>query len=166
MASFNGWQHVPARPDPAAEEKIASCELCLFLSAETSLCPEAAQPRQDHAGGRGSRPGGGPKGLPFVAGREGWLDEALDEAGLKREDVLHNQCHHMRPPQNRKPKEKGDRTLSALSRGSDGCHPPQDHLPDGEHCHSSVLGVVGVTVLRGRILSDRFSCDISSGRPS
>ena len=96
------------------------------------------------------------KGLPFV-GRAGRLmDEALDEAGLKREEVFITSVIKCRPPQNRKPNKKEiELCLPYLEDQMDAIRPRIICLM-GNTAIQAVLGVVGVTVLRGRILSDRF----------
>jgi DNA polymerase len=96
------------------------------------------------------------KGLPFVGRAGRLLDEALDEAGLKREDVFITSVIKCRPPQNRKPKKKEiELCLPYLEDQMDAIRPRIICLM-GNTAIQAVLGVVGVTVLRGRILSDRF----------
>ena len=84
------------------------------------------------------------------------LDEALNEAGLKREDVFITSVIKCRPPQNRKPNKKEiELCLPYLEDQMDAIRPRIICLM-GNTAIQAVLGVVGVTVLRGRILSDRF----------
>ena len=94
--------------------------------------------------------------LPFIGRAGRLLDEALDEAGLKREDVFITSIIKCRPPQNRKPKKKEiELCLPYLEDQMDAIRPRIICLM-GNTAIQAVLGVVGVTVLRGRILSDRF----------
>jgi uracil-DNA glycosylase len=96
------------------------------------------------------------KGLPFVGRAGRLLDEALNEAGLKREDVFITSVIKCRPPQNRKPNKKEiELCLPYLEDQMDAIRPRIICLM-GNTAIQAVLGVVGVTVLRGRILSDRF----------
>ncbi|HQN30135.1 MAG TPA: uracil-DNA glycosylase, partial [Methanothrix soehngenii] len=96
------------------------------------------------------------KGLPFIGRAGRLLDEALDEAGLKREDVFITSVIKCRPPQNRKPNKKEiELCLPYLEDQMDAIRPRIICLM-GNTAIQAVLGVVGVTVLRGRILSDRF----------
>jgi uracil-DNA glycosylase len=139
------------------QEKIASCELCP-LSLSRNLTVPGSGPSEAEIMLVGEAPGREEdlKGLPFV-GRAGRLmDEALDEAGLKREDVFITSVIKCRPPQNRKPNKKEiELCLPYLEDQMDAIRPRIICLM-GNTAIQAVLGVVGVTVLRGRILSDRF----------
>ncbi|MGV8090046.1 MAG: uracil-DNA glycosylase [Methanothrix sp.] len=139
------------------QEKIASCELCpLYLSR--NLTVPGSGPSEAEIMLVGEAPGREEdlKGLPFVGRAGRLLDEALDEAGLKREDVFITSVIKCRPPQNRKPKKKEiELCLPYLEDQMDAIRPRIICLM-GNTAIQAVLGVVGVTVLRGQILCDRF----------
>jgi len=156
MASFNGWQHVPARPGPAAGED----RLLRALSSFSQPKPHCARKRpirgRDHAGGRGPRPGGGPKRTAVrrtggkVAGR------GSERGRPEKRGCLHNQCHQMpSTPEQKADKKEIELCLPYLEDQMDAIRPRIICLM-GNTAIQAVLGVVGVTVLRGRILSDRF----------
>lgn len=139
------------------EDAISACRLCPLWQGRTLAVPGAG-PAPARLMLVGEAPGREEdlKGLPFV-GRAGRLmDEALDEAGLKREEVFITSVIKCRPPQNRKPNKKEiELCLPYLEDQMDAIRPRIICLM-GNTAIQAVLGVVGVTVLRGRILSDRF----------
>ena len=139
------------------QEKIASCELCP-LSLSRNLTVPGSGPAQAGIMLVGEAPGREEdlKGLPFVGRAGKLLDGALEEAGLKREDVFITSVIKCRPPLNRKPKRNEiERCLPYLKAQMDAIRPKIICLM-GNTAIQAVLGVQGVTVLRGQILSDRF----------
>ncbi len=96
------------------------------------------------------------KGLPFIGRAGRLLDKALSQAGLERSEVFITSVVKCRPPENRKPKK----------REIDLCHPYLQAQMDiirprivclmGNTATQALLGMQGVTSLRGQILHDRF----------
>lgn len=86
-----------------------------FRVTECQRCPELVESRSQIVNGVGSADaellfvGEGPgqqedqQGEPFVGRSGGVLDEALNQAGLVREDVRITNCVRCRPPENRNP---------------------------------------------------------------
>ena len=88
-------------------EKIAVCQLCT-LSVNRNLTVPGSGPSKAQIMLVGEAPGREEdlKGMPFVGRAGRILDEALAQAGLKREEVFITSAIKCRPPQNRKPKKK------------------------------------------------------------
>ena len=139
------------------QETIAACKLCpLFLSR--NLAVPGSGPVRARIMLVGEAPGREEdlKGLPFVGRAGRLLDRALSEAGLKREEIFITSVIKCRPPENRKPKRKEiEQCLPYLQAQIDAIQPRIVCLM-GNTAIQAVLGVQGVTVLRGQILSDRF----------
>ncbi|MCK9565774.1 MAG: uracil-DNA glycosylase [Methanothrix sp.] len=95
-------------------------------------------------------------GMPFVGRAGRLLDAALVQAGLERSKVFITSVIKCRPPQNRKPKKAEiDQCRPYLQAQIDNLHPKIICLM-GNTATQAVLGRQGVTILRGRILQDRF----------
>jgi DNA polymerase len=95
-------------------------------------------------------------GMPFMGRAGKLLDSALAKAGLHRSEVFITSTIKCRPPKNRKPKR----------REIDACKPyldsqivilhPKIVCLMGNTATLAVLGIQGVTSLRGQILQDIF----------
>ena len=138
-------------------EKICTCQLCP-LSINRTFAVPGSGPSPAKIMLVGEAPGREEdlKGLPFVGRAGRLLDEALMQAGLERSEVFITSVVKCRPPENRKPKKE---EISL-------CHPylqaQMDLVQPGIVClmgntaTQAVLGMQGVTALRGQIHQDRF----------
>jgi len=139
------------------QKKIASCRLCP-LSLNRNLTVPGSGPSKADIMLVGEAPGREEdlKGLPFVGRAGRLLDEALEEAGLSRSDVFITSVIKCRPPDNRKPKKKEiELCLPYLQAQMEAIRPRIICLM-GNTAAGALLGVQGVTALRGQISRDRF----------
>lgn len=138
-------------------EKISSCPLCP-LSLSRNCAVPGSGPSHAKIMLVGEAPGREEdlKGLPFVGRAGKLLDEALAQAGIKRSDVFITSVVKCRPPKNRKPK-KGEiqQCFPYLQAQMDAINPKIICLM-GNTATGAVLGIQGVTTLRGQILDNRF----------
>jgi DNA polymerase len=96
------------------------------------------------------------KGLPFVGRAGKLLDKALLQAGLEKSEVFITSVVKCRPPENRKPKkEEINLCHPYLQAQMDLVHPRIVCLM-GNTATQAVLGMQGVTNLRGQIQQGRF----------
>jgi DNA polymerase len=84
------------------------------------------------------------------------LDEALEEAGMTRSGVFITSVIKCRPPQNRRPKKKEIELCLPYLKDQMETIRPRVICLMGNTAAGAVLGRVGVSLLRGQILSDRF----------
>lgn len=142
---------------PTLHQKICTCKLCP-LSVSRNCAVPGSGPSQAQIMLVGEAPGREEdlKGLPFVGRAGRLLDRALAEAGLERSEVFITSVIKCRPPENRKPK-KGEVDLCRpyLQAQMDLVHPRIVCLM-GNTATQAVLGMQGVTTLRGKIQQDRF----------
>jgi DNA polymerase len=95
-------------------------------------------------------------GMPFMGRAGKLLDSALAEAGLHRSEVFITSTIKCRPPKNRKPKRREiDSCKPYLNSQIVILHPKVVCLM-GNTATLAVLGIQGVTSLRGQILQDIF----------
>jgi DNA polymerase len=145
------------RDIPTLHPKICTCKLCP-LSVGRNCAVPGSGPSQAKIMLVGEAPGREEdlKGLPFVGRAGRLLDRALAEAGLERSEVFITSVIKCRPPENRKPK-KGEVDLCRpyLQAQMDLIHPRIVCLM-GNTATQAVLGMQGVTTLRGKIQQDRF----------
>jgi uracil-DNA glycosylase family 4 len=138
-------------------EKIRVCQLCDLSSNRIKAVPgEGPCPVEIMMVGEAPGREEDLTGKPFVGRAGRLLDVALAEAGLKRSEVFITSVIKCRPPDNRKPKRYE----------IEACHPyletqmkmlgPRIVCLMGNVATQAVLGIQGVTSLRGRILQDRF----------
>lgn len=133
---------------------ITHCQLCRLSETRTKAVPGRGDPTADVML-LGEAPGSkeDKTGLPFVGDAGGVLDELLEEAGFKREDVFITNIVRCRPPANRDP--EGDE-ISA-------CRPylyaqlkriqPKVVIVMGESAAHSILPTTErISGLRGRLL--------------
>lgn len=138
-------------------DKICTCQLCPL-----SLCRKCAVPGSGPSPAQimlvGEAPGREEdlKGLPFVGRAGRLLDKALLQAGLERSEVFITSVVKCRPPENRKPKkEEINLCHPYLQAQIDLVHPRIVCLM-GNTATQAVLGMQGVTNLRGQIQQGRF----------
>ena len=138
-------------------DKICTCQLCPL-----SLCRKCAVPGSGPSPAQimlvGEAPGREEdlKGLPFVGRAGKLLDTALSQAGLEKSEVFITSVVKCRPPENRKPKkEEINLCHPYLQAQIDLVHPRIVCLM-GNTATQAVLGMQGVTNLRGQILQGRF----------
>lgn len=88
-------------------------------------------------------------GMPFV-GRSGrMLDDMLEEAGLRREDVYVTNAVHCRPPENRTPKKREIKECYSWLRKEIEDVQPKFIMTLGATALEALLGVKGIRSLRG-----------------
>jgi len=142
---------------PTLHDKICTCQLCPLSLGRKCAVPGSG-PSPAHIMLVGEAPGREEdlKGLPFV-GRSGkLLDMALLEAGLVKSEVFITSVVKCRPPENRKPKkEEINLCHPYLQAQMDLVHPRIVCLM-GNTATQAVLGMQGVTNLRGQIQQGRF----------
>ena len=138
-------------------DKICTCQLCPL-----SLCRKCAVPGSGPSPAQimlvGEAPGREEdlNGLPFVGRAGRLLDKALLQAGLERSEVFITSVVKCRPPENRKPKkEEINLCHPYLQAQIDLVHPRIVCLM-GNTATQAVLGMQGVTNLRGQIQQGRF----------
>ena len=139
------------------QEKIAACKLCA-LSLSRNLTVPGSGPAGAEIMLVGEAPGREEdlKGLPFVGRAGKLLEEALNQADLSRSDVFITSVIKCRPPDNRKPKKNEiELCLPYLDDQIEAIRPRIICLM-GNTAAGAILGVQGVTVLRGQIFRDRF----------
>ncbi len=138
-------------------EKIRVCQLCdLSLNRINAVPGEGPCPVEIMLVGEAPGREEDLRGRPFVGRAGRLLDAALTEAGLKRSEVFITSVIKCRPPDNRKPKRYE----------IEACHPyleaqmkmlgPRIVCLMGNVATQAVLGMQGVTSMRGQILRDRF----------
>jgi DNA polymerase len=138
-------------------DKIRACRLCP-LSQGRNLAVPGSGPSPSDIMLVGEAPGRQEDivGEPFVGRAGRLLDRALCEAGLKRSELFITSVIKCRPPENRKPKRREiDLCLPYLKAQMKALRPRVVCLM-GNTALDAVLGLRGVTALRGRILQDRY----------
>lgn len=142
---------------PLLNQKICTCQLCpLSLSRKCAVPGCGPSPAQIMLVGEAPGREEDLKGLPFVGRAGRLLDRALAQAGLERSAVFITSVIKCRPPENRKPKKaEVDLCRPYLQAQMDIVHPRIVCLM-GNTATQAVLGMQGVTTLRGQILQDRF----------
>jgi uracil-DNA glycosylase len=138
-------------------EMICACRLCDLSVSRTRAVPGAG-PSPATIMLIGEAPGKEEDltGMPFMGRAGKLLDNALAKSGLNRSEVFITSTIKCRPPKNRKPKK----------REIDACRPylnsqiailnPKVVCLMGNTATSAVLGIQGVTSLRGQILQELF----------
>ncbi len=86
------------------EEQCRKCKKCLLHEGRTNTVPGAGSPKAEVMFiGEGPGKDEDLQGEPFVGAAGKFLDQLLEEAGLKREDVYIANVVKCRPPGNRDP---------------------------------------------------------------
>ncbi len=138
-------------------EMICNCRLCDLSICRTRAVPGAG-PSDAEIMMVGEAPGKNEDltGFPFVGRAGKLLDSALKEAGLNRSEIFITSTVKCRPPENRKPtKSELNLCQPHLMSQIDTIRPKVICLM-GNTATSSILGITGVTSLRGQILQGRF----------
>ncbi|MCQ8903990.1 MAG: uracil-DNA glycosylase [Methanothrix sp.] len=95
-------------------------------------------------------------GRPFVGRAGALLDRALDLAGLDRGEIFITNIVKCRPPGNRRPTEEEIRACMPYLRKQIEIIRPSAICLLGNVPAKAILGVQGVTSLRGRIFDDLY----------
>jgi DNA polymerase len=139
------------------EEEIKTCYRCPLAGGRTKTVPgegpgraglllvgEAPGKDEDRAG------------LPFVGRAGSVLDRALKEAGIDRAEVFITNVVKCRPPDNRRPKKEEVEACRPYLESQIEIVGPKVVILMGNAATKAVLGVEGVTNLRGQLFSDLF----------
>jgi uracil-DNA glycosylase len=142
---------------PTLHDKICTCQLCpLSLGRKCAVPGSGPSPAQIMLVGEAPGREEDLKGLPFVGRAGKLLDKALLQAGLEKSEVFITSVVKCRPPENRKPKkEEINLCHPYLQAQMDLVHPRIVCLM-GNTATQAVLGMQGVTNLRGQIQQGRF----------
>jgi DNA polymerase len=95
-------------------------------------------------------------GKPFVGRAGKLLNAAIDLAGLVKAEIYITSVIKCRPPENRKPKKTEIALCSPYLKAQMNIVRPKIICLMGNTAAQAVLGMQGITALRGRILNDRF----------
>jgi uracil-DNA glycosylase len=142
---------------PTLHDKIRTCQLCpLSLGRKCAVPGCGPSPAEIMLVGEAPGREEDLKGLPFVGRAGKLLDKALSQAGLEKSEVFITSVVKCRPPENRKPKkEEINLCHPYLQAQMDLVHPRIVCLM-GNTATQAVLGMQGVTNLRGQIQQGRF----------
>lgn len=147
----------------AIAEEIRSCRLCPLWRGRRNAVPGEGNQRAELMFiGEGPGEEEDLQGRPFV-GRSGkLLTEALEKAGIRREDVYITNVVKCRPPENREPtpEERKVCTNNYLFRQIEAVNPRLIVLL-GSVAVQTLLGVSSVTAVRGKAFEKggrRFFC--------
>ena len=138
-------------------EKICGCQLC-----DLSVCRTRAVPGVGPYPAKimliGEAPGKEEDrtGMPFMGRAGKLLDSALAKAGLHRSEIFITSSIKCRPPKNRKPKKGEIEACKPYLNSQIEILHPRIICLMGNTATLAVLGIQGVTSLRGRILQDIF----------
>lgn len=141
----------------AIAEEIRSCRLCPLWRGRRNAVPGEGNPRAELMFiGEGPGEEEDLQGRPFV-GRSGkLLTEALEKAGIRREDVYITNVVKCRPPENREPtpEERKICTNNYLFRQIEAVNPRLIVLL-GSVAVQTLLGISSVTAVRGKAFEKR-----------
>ena len=142
---------------PTLHQKICTCKLCPLSEGRKCAVPGSGpSPAQIMLVGEAPGREEDLKGLPFVGRAGRLLDTALAQAGLERSEVFITSVIKCRPPENRKPmKREVDLCRPYLQAQMDLVRPRIVCLM-GNTATQAVLGMQGITTLRGEIQQSRF----------
>jgi uracil-DNA glycosylase family 4 len=138
-------------------ETIRSCNRCPLAKERTRAVPgegpdraeillvgEAPGRDEDHAG------------RPFVGRAGSVLDRCLVEAGIERAQVFITNAVKCRPPGNRRPKKDEIEACRPYLEAQMSLIQPKVVILMGNAATKAVLGIEGVTSLRGQVFKDLF----------
>nr|BAJ47882.1 DNA polymerase bacteriophage-type [Candidatus Caldarchaeum subterraneum]BAJ49472.1 DNA polymerase bacteriophage-type [Candidatus Caldarchaeum subterraneum] len=147
----------------AIAEEVRACRLCPLWRGRRNAVPGEGNPRAELMFiGEGPGEEEDLQGRPFV-GRSGrLLTEALEKAGIRREDVFITNVVKCRPPENREPtpEERQTCTNKYLFRQIETVNPRLIVLL-GSVAVQTLLGISSVTAVRGKAfekMGRRFFC--------
>jgi uracil-DNA glycosylase len=142
---------------PTLHDKINTCQLCpLSLGRKCAVPGSGPSPAQIMLVGEAPGREEDLKGLPFVGRAGKLLDKALLEAGLERSEVFITSVVKCRPPENRKPKKEEINLCHPYLQAQMDLVNPRIVCLMGNTATQAVLGMQGVTNLRGQIQQGRF----------
>ena len=144
---------VPVRPLAEIREEVSTCKACSLCEGRTNVVFGEGNP---HARVMiiGEAPGKNEdlQGKPFVGAAGKFLDELLEVAGLKREDVFIATVLKCRPPSNRNPKPEEIEACATFLRQQTQTISPDVIVTLGNFATQFILRtVVGITHLRGTV---------------
>lgn len=144
---------VPVRPLAEIREEVSTCKACSLCEGRTNVVFGEGNP---HARVMiiGEAPGKNEdlQGKPFVAAAGKFLDELLEVAGLKREDVFIANVLKCRPPSNRNPKPEEIEACATFLRQQTQTISPDVIVTLGNFATQFILRTgVGITHLRGTV---------------
>lgn len=144
---------VPVRPLAEIREEVSTCKACSLCEGRTNVVFGEGNP---HARVMiiGEAPGKNEdlQGKPFVGAAGKFLDELLEVAGLKREDVFIANVLKCRPPSNRDPKPEEIEACATFLRQQTQTISPDVIVTLGNFATQFILRTgVGITHLRGTV---------------
>ena len=144
---------VPVRPLAEIREEVSTCKACSLCEGRTNVVFGEGNP---HARVMivGEAPGKNEdlQGKPFVGAAGKFLDELLEVAGLKREDVIIANGLKCRPPSNRTPKPEEIEACATFLRQQTQTISPDVIVTLGNFATQFILRTgVGITHLRGTV---------------
>lgn len=144
---------VPVRPLAEIREEVSTCKACSLCEGKTNVVFGEGNP---HARVMiiGEAPGKNEdlQGKPFVGAAGKFLDELLEVAGLKREDVFIANVLKCRPPSNRNPKPEEIEACATFLRQQTQTISPDVIVTLGNFATQFILRTgVGITHLRGTV---------------
>lgn len=144
---------VPVRPLAEIREEVSTCKACSLCEGRTNVVFGEGNP---HARVMiiGEAPGKNEdlQGKPFVGAAGKFLDELLEVAGLKREDVFIANVLKCRPPSNRNPKSEEIEACATFLRQQTQTISPDVIVTLGNFATQFILRTgVGITHLRGTV---------------
>ena len=144
---------VPVRPLAEIREEVSTCKACSLCEGRTNVVFGEGNP---HARVLivGEAPGKNEdlQGKPFVGAAGKFLDELLEVAGLKREDVFIANVLKCRPPSNRNPKPEEIEACATFLRQQTQTISPDVIVTLGNFATQFILRTgVGITHLRGTV---------------
>lgn len=144
---------VPVRPLTEIREEVSTCKACSLCEGRTNVVFGEGNP---HARVMiiGEAPGKNEdlQGKPFVGAAGKFLDELLEVAGLKRENVFIANVLKCRPPSNRNPKPEEIEACATFLRQQTQTISPDVIVTLGNFATQFILRTgVGITHLRGTV---------------
>ncbi|MDH7597643.1 MAG: uracil-DNA glycosylase [Methanothrix sp.] len=141
----------------ALAREIMRCERCGLSQARRNAVPGEG-PEDARIMMVGEAPGAAEDlaGRPFVGRAGALLDRALDLAGLDRGEIFITNVVKCRPPGNRRPSEGEIRACMPYLRKQIEIIRPSAVCLLGNVPAKAILGVQGVTALRGRVFDDLY----------
>lgn len=144
---------VPVRPLAEIREEVSTCKACSLCEGRTNVVFGEGNPRA-RVMIVGEAPGKNEdlQGKPFVGAAGKFLDELLEVAGLKREDVFIANVLKCRPPSNRNPKPEEIEACATFLRQQTQTISPDVIVTLGNFATQFILRTgVGITHLRGTV---------------
>ena len=144
---------VPVRPLAEIREEVSTCKACSLCEGRTNVVFGEGNPRA-RVMIIGEAPGKNEdlQGKPFVGAAGKFLDELLEIAGLKREDVFIANVLKCRPPSNRNPKPEEIEACATFLRQQTQTISPDVIVTLGNFATQFILRTgVGITHLRGTV---------------